>query len=125
MSKDGPKAPRPGVGARNEAAEAASRVIAIRIKDETRKLGVGSVPMRTRAVLDDRMGLSFEECLIALNEGLKIHAVFGVWFVAGHSADSTLSYDKDEAAFNALLPTLGEGDISVEFVEPSADSPEA
>lgn len=124
MSKDGPKAPRPGVGARNEAKHAASKLIAIRIKDETRRIGIGAVSMRTRAVLDNHLGMSFEECLVALQEGAKIHALFGVWFVAGHQADPTLSYDADEAHFNELIVDVTEDDISVGEVEPD-DSPEA
>jgi hypothetical protein len=126
MSTKPPKAPRPGVGKRIQEANAASMICEITLKGETRRLAVGAVSMADRALLDKKLGFSYEECAMALDSGtVKMHLIFGLWFLAGRQADPSLSFEADDAAFTAMLPTLTADDINAELIEPEGDSPEA
>jgi hypothetical protein len=119
MSSNGtktPKAPRPGIGRRIEETDAASSAIKIRLKDQTRVLMPGAVSMKIRATLDTELGMSFEDCVASLSKKVQVHTLFALWFVAGAQADPNHSFAADEAAFNALVPTLGENDVDVEIL---------
>lgn len=118
------KAPRPGVGRREEEAKAASQVMEIRIKDATRHLPVGGVPMRDRQVIRNEMGTTFEKIVGSLEDEPGPEAVFVLWFLAGRQENPGLPFGDADAEFTALLPTLGKDDLSIRLVEPG-DSPEA
>lgn len=118
------KAPRPGIGNRIAEADAASQVLAIRVKDETRYLGVGAVSMRDRQTIRNELGTTFEKVVVGLEDDPGPETLFVLWFLAGRQADPSLSFADEDVAFTALLPTLGEGDLGIEVVG-ADDSPEA
>lgn len=124
MSNGKAKAPRPGVGRREEEAKAASQVLEIRIKDAVRFLPIGGVPMRDRQVIRNEMEATFEEIVGSLAEKPGPEAVFVLWFLAGRQEDPSLRFADADAEFTALLPSLGEDDLSIRIVDPG-DSPEA
>lgn len=124
MSNGKAKAPRPGVGRREEEAKAASQILEIRIKDASRFLPIGGVPMRDRQVVRNEMGTTFEKIVGSLGDEPGPEAVFVLWFLAGRQTDPDLSFVDADNEFTALLPTLGKDDLSIRIVDPG-DSPEA
>lgn len=124
MSNGKVKAPRPGVGRREEEANAASQVLEIKIKDQTRYLPVGGIPMRDRQLIRNEMGTTFEKVIGSLDDDPGPEGLFVLWFLAGRQSDPSLSFVDADNEFTALLPSLGEDDLSVRIVAPD-DSPEA
>lgn len=127
MSNGKAKAPRPGIGRREEEAKAASQVLEFGIKGHTRILAPGAIPMRDRAVIRRELdGASVESYLMLLDaRDVGVDTFFVMWFLAGRQADPTLSFAADEDAFNDLLVDITADDLTFRVIEADGSSPEA
>lgn len=124
------KAPRPGVGKRIEEAKAGSKLLQLRIKDETRDLAVGAIPMKDRAVIRRELeGTSAESYIMQLDQGtVSIDTIWVLWFLAGRQSDPRLSYADDYEEFERIVAGVtGPEDIDARIIEPAdvEPSPEA
>lgn len=113
-------APRPGVGARAESAGAASKIMTLTIRGETRTLAIGNIPMSERLIVRKATGLPFEAFVGEEKFGLDTLIV--LWWMAGRATNPMLTLNQTEADF----PTdLEADDIEVVLDDPSGDDPEA
>ena len=114
------KAPRPGVGARNDAADAASKVMELTIRGETVRLGVGTVTIDDRALVRKHMhGLPVESFLDGETFGLD--SLFIIWWLSKRQAVPSYSFAQAREEFpDDLTPD----DVELGEVD-AGDSPEA
>lgn len=121
MTTKPPKAPRPGAGRRIEEADAGSKILELTIKDETYRLGIGTITMADRTLVRKSLGLPLESFLDGESFGLD--SLFVIWWLARrHSGEFNLSYQEAAAQF----PTdLTPEDVGLDVVEPGGDDPEA
>lgn len=109
------KAPRPGVGKRNEEAKNAKVVHRLRIGDETRTIALANVPLKERLIVRKATGLPLEAFLTGDTFGIDSLQI--VWWLAGRAAGNPLlTLAQVEEAWPA---ELGEDDI--EFFEVTPD----
>jgi hypothetical protein len=120
MSKPA-KAPRPGIGARNEEANAASKILELTLNGDTYQLGLGTISMDDRALVRRTMKAPIESFLDA--EAFGVDSLFVIWWLARrHSGEFNLSYAEAAAQFPTSLEP---GDVSLDVVDPDGDDPEA
>lgn len=117
------QAPRPGVGARNAAADAAQKVMTITLRGESKRLAIGNVPISERLVVRKATGLPFEAFLG--DDKIGLDSIMVLWWLARRGEGETfLTLEQASADFPADLES---DDLNVEIDEPDpkADDPEA
>lgn len=117
------QAPRPGVSRRDEETKAAQAVMALRIKDETRTLAIGSIPLQERLICRRVTGLPVN-AFIGQNQ-FDIDSLQVIWWLAGRAAgDPFLTLDKVVDEWPDDL-TPDDFELSVDEPDDGADDPEA
>jgi hypothetical protein len=116
------KAPRPGVGTRQQASADASKVMTITIRGESLDLAVGLLPISERLQVRKATGLPFEDFVGGDNK-IGLDSVLVLWWLARRANDEpNLSWAE---AVDQFPTDLTEGDVTVDVDEPDGDSPEA
>ena len=80
------KAPRPGVGARAEQADAAKSVLVIKFLDRTERLAINNLPLSERLIVRKATGLPYEAFLGEIEEGgadkMGLDSFIVLWWLA-------------------------------------------
>lgn len=114
-------APRPGVGKRNEAANAARQIMTLTLRGETRQLAIGNIPFSERMVVRKATGLPLEAFTGEDKFGLDTLMV--LWWLAGRGTNPFLTLDQSNDVFPADLQA-DDIDVTLDDGEDS-DSPES
>jgi hypothetical protein len=121
MTKQAPRAPRPGVTKRANERAAASQVMSLTIRDETYRLGIGAISMAERSMVRKALDLPLESFLNVDRFGLD--SLFVIWWLARRaSGEPNLSF----AEANAQFPTdLEASEIDLSLDDADGNDPEA
>lgn len=117
------QAPRPGVAARNDATDAAQRVLKVRLRDESFTIVGGNVPVKIKDRFMRETGRALEWYLVPERAASGDVALCGLWFLSRLIDGQSVTWDEvldewDAAAFAA-------DDIEVVEDDPTGDDPEA
>lgn len=118
------KAPRPGVTQRKEETNAARQVMTIRVRDETRTLALGLLPIKEKLIVRKATGLPFE-AFFGSEGSFGEDSLLVMWWLAGRAnGDPFLTFTQ---ASDAWPSDLTEDDLEVSVDEPAeeASDPEA
>jgi len=120
------KAPRPGVGARAEAAVAAQQILVIRIGETTWKLAWRNVPMGERMLVRKWTGIAYAS-FTSNGEQIDEDSLALLWCLARRAAGETsLIFDDSvvEDYRQRVIDAEGDMEISVDSPDEEADDPE-
>lgn len=127
-------APRPGVGARNDAVTAAQTVMTITIKRpifhdgrpvaETHTIAPGNLPMRERLICRKATGLPLSA--FWAEDRIDLDSLVVLWWLARRlNGEATLTFDQAAADWPNDLDPETDLDISIDTPGEDTDDPEA
>lgn len=115
------QAPRPGVSARQEATDAAQRVLTIRLRDETFNIAAGNVPLRVKNRFMRETGQAIEWYLQPERAASADVALCGLWFLDRLLSGMTVTWEQTLDDWDAAKFTAD--DIEVIETTPDGDGP--
>lgn len=134
------KAPRPGVGRRNEEADAAGKILELKIRGNTYNLALGALSGRDRIAFRQALGMPYEEFMsmfVTVNEdgtfgmderqfGMDIVMVM-CWLARRRNGEPTLSFDQADREFpwDLTIEEAENGGFSFDLIDPTGTDPEA
>ena len=118
------QAPTPGVGRRAEAAENASLVVHVRVRDEWYTVAHGALPMRERLLVRKETGLPIEHFFSAQDHIGEDSLCILVWIARRANGERTLTLDEAIESWPTDLD-VDDLEMKVDEPDPEATDPQA